>query len=418
MQKDLTRLLRDPNLIPPEKQNLLSCIADQSASLGMPCYLVGGFVRDLLLGQSINDFDIVVEGDAIQLGESLVKKYGGKLTQHYKFHTAIWHLPSSFLIHPSSLDLITARSETYAHPGALPTVKPSTIDDDLRRRDFTINAMAVRLDGDHFGEMLDPLDGQSDLEQKLIRVLHPHSFVDDPTRIFRTVRYAERYSFIIHPSSLILVNSASLAVLQDLSGERIRHELDLVFQEENSVQMLGRLHELGVFDAFHPSLPKFNLGYADFLKSVSRMEFGIPRDQVTVGYLLWLLDSPLEVVETLSKRLDFSSALRESCISIIQLKKDLPSLKDSKPSVWTFRLEKIPPLAVYVLWLVSDEPALKEFLVKWRHIKPKTTGNDLKARGLTAGPRYREILTKLRTAWLDGEVKSEKEEVELLNRLL
>ena len=114
MQKDLTRLLHDPNLIPSEKQNLLSKIASQAESLGMPCYVVGGFVRDLLLGQPINDLDIVVEGDAIALGKSLVEKYGGKLTPHYKFHTAIWYLPSreAFTLDPSSLDLITARSET------------------------------------------------------------------------------------------------------------------------------------------------------------------------------------------------------------------------------------------------------------------------------------------------------------------
>ncbi len=176
MQKDLLRLLRDPNLIPSENQILLSNIADQAASLGMPCYVVGGFVRDLLLGKPVNDLDIIVEGDAIELGTALVKKHGGKLTPHTKFRTAIWRLPSSFIIYPSSLDLITARKETYKTAGALPTIKPSTIDDDLRRRDFTINAIAIRLDGDYFGELLDPLNGQDDLEKGIIRVLHPRSF--------------------------------------------------------------------------------------------------------------------------------------------------------------------------------------------------------------------------------------------------
>ncbi|MBK9210117.1 MAG: hypothetical protein IPL71_18220 [Anaerolineales bacterium] len=164
--------MRDPNLILSEKQTLLSRIADQAAAMNMPCYIVGGFVRDLLLGRPVNDLDVIVEGDAIKLGNELVRKFGGKLTPHQKFYTAIWHLPSSFTLHPSSLDLITARTETYKHPGALPTVTPSTIDDDLRRRDFTINAMAVRLDGDHFGELLDPLNGQTDLENKIVRVLH------------------------------------------------------------------------------------------------------------------------------------------------------------------------------------------------------------------------------------------------------
>jgi len=130
------------------------------------------------------------------------------------------------------------------------------------------------------------------------------------------------------------------------------------------------------------------------------------------------LDSPVEVVEALSKRLDFPSTLSQACASLIQMKKDLRSLQESSPSVWTFHLEKIPPLAVYILWLVSNESALKAFLVNWRHIKPKTTGAVLKARGLAPGPRYRQILTQLRAAWLDGNVQNEKEEEEMLSRLL
>jgi len=414
MQKDLTRLLRDLNLIPSEKQNLLLDIASQAAALAMPCYVVGGFVRDLLLGQPINDLDIVVEGDAIKLGKSLVEKYGGTLTPHHKFHTAVWEIPTTLNIQRSTLDLITARAETYAHPGALPTVTPSTIDDDLRRRDFTINAMAVRLDGNHFGELLDPLDGQADLEKKIIRVLHPRSFIDDPTRIFRAVRYEQRYSFRIELSTF----NAQPSTFSPLSGKRLRHEFDLIFAEENSAAMLARLHELGVFDAFDPCLPKFNSDYANLLKSAPPAEFGVSEDQVTAGYLLWVLDSTAGVVESLSKRLVFSSALTQACKSIIQLKKDLPALKTSKPSAWTFYLEKIPPIVIYTLWLVSNEPALKEFLIEWRHIKPKTTGGDLKARGLVSGARYGEILASLRAAWLDGEVEDGEAEKERLNSLL
>jgi hypothetical protein len=169
---------------------------------------------------------------------------------------------------------------------------------------------------------------------------------------------------------------------------------------------------------FNPSLPKFNAEYVSFLKSAPPAEFGIPEKQLTAGYLLWLLDSSLDVVESLSRRFDFNSELRQACISLVQLKKDLPALKESKPSEWTFRLEKIPPIAVYILWLVSNESALKEFLINWRHVKSKTTGGDLKMRGLAPGPRYAEILTKLRAARLDGEIKNDKEEYHLLNTLV
>jgi tRNA nucleotidyltransferase (CCA-adding enzyme) len=418
MPNEIRRLMRDPHLIPSERQSLLSRIADQSASMGMPCYLVGGFVRSILLVKSANDLDIIVEGDAIELGGALVKKHGGKLTSHTKFRTAVWHLPSTFKLHFSTVDLITARRETYKTPGALPTVKPSTIDDDLRRRDFTVSAMAVRLDGDHFGELLDPLGGQTDLKKKLIRILHPQSFLDDPTRIFRAVRFEQRLNFKLESSTLNLINSESLAVLEKLSGERIRHEFDLIFGEENSTQMMARLYEVGVFNVFEPRLPIFNVQYSSLVNSKLAEEFGITYNRVSIGYLLWLIDSSVDTVQYISKRFDFTSELSNASIAAIQLKNDLPQLKEAKASEWTLRLEKAPLIAVYAVWLISNEPALKEFLVKWRHVKAAITGDYLKARGIPLGPRYKEILSQLRAAWLDGKVKNNKEEEELLNTLL
>ncbi len=417
MQKDdLLRLMRDPNLLPSEKQTLLSDIAAQAAAMDMPCYIVGGFVRDLLLNKPVNDLDVIVEGDAIKFGKSLVKQFGGKLTTHDKFHTAIWHLPLSFNLHPSSLDLITARKETYQRPGALPAIKPSTIDDDLHRRDFTINAMAVRLDGDHFGELLDPLNGQADLEKGIIRVLHPRSFMDDPTRIFRAIRYEARYSFNLEPSTLNLITSEALAVITRLSGERIRHELDLIFEEENSSQMILRAGNLGVFERIHPDLPMFDPAYSDYLNMDPILD--IPTSRAAMGYMLWLMDLMEAEIMSIAERLNFTSELTYSVWAASQLKKSLPFLVNSKPSVWTYALEKLPELSIYVVYLVSRENALLDYLSIWRHVKPHTTGNDLKARGLPSGPRFGEVLSQLRAAWLDGEVKNAEEEKELLNTLL
>jgi len=416
MKDEMLRLMRDPNLLPSEKQTLLSDIAAQAAAMDMPCYVVGGFVRDLLLGKPINDLDVIVEGDAIKLGEALVKKHGGKLTPHTKFRTAIWHLPSSFIIHPSSLDLITARKETYLMPGALPTVTPSTIEDDLRRRDFTINSMAIRIDGDHFGELLDPLNGQADLAEGLIRVLHPHSFIDDPTRIFRAIRYAARYSFIFHPSTANLINSESMDVIPRLSGQRIRHELDLFFEEENSAQMILRAGEFGLFEKIHPSLPLFNPDYSDFLEMDSTLD--IPTSKTEMGYMLWLMDLLEDQIMSIGQRLYFTSDLTYSVWAVSQLKKSLPFLVGATPSVWTYALEKLPLLSIYVVYLVSREDALLDFLSIWRHVKPHTTGDDLKARGLQPGPRFGEILSQLRAAWLDGEVTNDTQEKELLSKIL
>ena len=417
MQKDdLLRLMRDPNLLSSEKQTLLSNIAAQAAAMDMPCYIVGGFVRDLLLNKPVNDLDVIVEGDAIKFGKSLVKAFGGKLTAHDKFHTAIWHLPETWRLIPDTLDLITTRKETYLIPGALPTVTPSTIQDDLLRRDFTINSMAIRIDGNHFGELLDPLNGQADLKEGLIRVLHPRSFIDDPTRIFRAVRYEARCSFNLESSTLNLINSESLFVIQTLSGERIRHELDLIFEEENSSQMILRAGEFGLFKMIHPSLPLFNADYSYFLDVDPTLE--IPTSRIEIGYMLWLMDSTEDEIMSIGNRLDFTSDLRYSVWAVSQLKKSLPFLVGSTPSIWTFALEKLPLLSIYMVYLVSREDALLDFLSIWRHVKPHTTGNDLKARGLEPGPRFGEILSQLRAAWLDGDVVNRQQEEDLLSQII
>lgn len=417
MQKDdLLRLMRDPNLIPSEKQTLLSNIASQAASLNMPCYVVGGFVRDLLLGKPINDLDIIVEGDAIKLGKKLVEVYGGKLTPHFKFHTAIWHLPENFNLQPATLDLITARKETYEKPGALPTVTPATIEDDLRRRDFTINAMAIRLDGEAFGEILDPLEGQADLKQRVIRVLHPQSFIDDPTRIFRAIRYEVRYGFSMDAMTLDLVNSEALKILHSLSGERLRHELDLFFDEDQAVEMIWRAGGLGLLHSIHPKMPEFTQEYVEFLEM--DMTLDVQADRQTTGFILWFMSLSEEDVILLSNRLSFTNELTLAVWAGAQLKRGLPHLIDLKPSEWVYTLEKLPLLSIYAVYLVSGENALLSYISIWRHVKPRTTGNDLKELGLPAGPRFGEILLRLRSAWLDGEVSNESQEKELLTKLL
>jgi tRNA nucleotidyltransferase (CCA-adding enzyme) len=416
MEKETRRLLLNSNLLPSEKQTLLSRIAEQAAAMDMPCYVVGGFVRDLLLERPVKDLDIIVEGDAIKFGEGLVQKFGGRLTPHHKFHTAIWHLPSIFNLHPSTLDLISARSESYPAPGALPAVKPSSIEDDLLRRDFTINAMAIRLDGGHFAELLDPLNGQADLAAGLIRVLHPHSFIDDPTRIFRAIRYEARYSFVLEPSTLNLINSEALDALSRLSGERIRHELDLIFEEEGSAQMILRAGSLNVFENIHPQLPAFNPHYIHFLEMDPALD--IPANRAALGYMLWLMHLTEEDVLSVAERLSFSSDLTLFVWAAAQLMRSLVHLANSKPSVWTFAVEKLPLLSIYAVYLISRENALLDYLSLWRHVKPHTSGDDLKLHGLLPGPRFGEILHQLRAAWLDGEVHNESQEKELLAKIL
>lgn len=413
---DLLKKLLDSSLL-----DLIHRIADESSALGFPTYLVGGSVRDLLLARPIVDLDLTLESDAIKLGRVLVKKYGGDLTTHEKFFTATWSLksPVSTL---QSLDLISTRRETYSHPGALPTVTKSTLDDDLRRRDFTINAMAIRADGDHFGELYDPLHGQADLEKKLIRVLHPNSFIDDPTRILRAVRYAERYGFTIDSETLKLVNDESRKVLSGLSGERLRHEFDLIFEELNPAALLKQLAGLNLLDSIYPTVRSTQYAILSPVEpSPDFGEFVIPdmlSFKQTLCWVLWLMNSPALEIEGIAERLAFPVLLTKAVVSASTLKKDVPSFKDWKPSQWTFHLDDLPSLSIYAVYLVSRENALSEYLSKWQNVKPITTGDDLKARGLEPGPRFGEILRQLRAAWLDGEVKTEEEELKLLKRLL
>lgn len=408
--------LHNSNLVPPDKQALLARILEQAEALEMPTYLVGGFVRDALLGLPANDFDIVVEGDAIFLGESLVKKFGGRLVPHHKFHTAVWRHPSSLCDHELTLDLITARSEKYAYPGALPTVVPADIHADLRRRDFTINAMALCLRADSAVDLLDPFDGRADLQQGLLRVLHPASFSEDPTRILRAIRYAHRYSLKIEPSTAALINPDSLSVLNNLSARRLHHEFDLIFNEDDPALMITSAAQLGVLDAIHAGLPALDPSRGVHLKP--GLKFHLPLPRITLGYVLWLLDLPENLLDSIAERLNFSSGLRQAVNSASALLRALPALAGAKPSAWVLALDGLPLVSVYAVHLVTGESALLYYLTTWRHIKPNATGSDLKVRGLPPGAQYGKILNQLRAGWLDGQIKSREEEDRLLERLL
>jgi tRNA nucleotidyltransferase (CCA-adding enzyme) len=227
---------------------------------------VGGFVRDLLLGAPSVDFDLVVEIDAIGLAHSLVDVYGGRISSHRRFGTAKWRLDREHpnllqdlggrLVEadelPENLDFVTARTEFYLHPTALPSVERGNIKLDLHRRDFTINTLALRLDGRFYGQLLDYWGGGRDLREGLIRVLHSISFIDDPTRMLRAVRLEQRLGFEIESRTLELLKQA-LPLLDRVSGERIRSELILMFREGHLLEIMARLEEIGLLEAIHPA---------------------------------------------------------------------------------------------------------------------------------------------------------------------
>jgi tRNA nucleotidyltransferase (CCA-adding enzyme) len=205
-------------------------------------------------------------------------------------------------------------------------------------------------------------------------------------------------------------------VLSKLSGERIRNELDLILDEEKASQIILRIANLGVLDIIHSKIPEFKTDYSDFLEMDTRLD--IPADRRTMGYMLWFIDLSEDEVFSICNHLDFSNELTLAVWSASQLKRSLPHLVESKPSVWAYALEKLPLISIYAVYLVSREKSLLDYISLWRHIKPHTTGEDLKSRGLTPGPRYGEILSELRTAWLDGVLSSKTQEEELLKKLL
>jgi tRNA nucleotidyltransferase (CCA-adding enzyme) len=256
-----------------------------------------------------------------------------------------------------------------------------------------------------------------------VRVLHLRSFVDDPTRIFRAVRYAERCKFEIEPATLHLVSEEALGVLSTLSGERLRHEIDLIFEEKYTVDSLRRLNEMKVLASVHPALATAD--HERLVRLNDKMTFAFGKFLVpdilsfrqTLGWTLYLMDVlPLDL-ETIEGRLAFPVLLSKAVRGAASLFADLPSFAGWKPSQWTFHLDTLTALSVYAVWLVTSEPALQKYLSEWQDIRPFTTGDDLKARGLEPGPKFKEILTRLRSAWLDGEVKSEDEEKRLLEKL-
>ena len=425
--------------LPEVRMELLNRIAEIAAEEKSALYIVGGFVRDLLLDYPSLDFDLVVEGDAIKLAESVREIFGGRVTSHSRFGTAKWFIDKHRLTImgstkelretlPETLDFISARKEFYTHPTALPTVERGSIKLDLHRRDFTINTLALRLDGHHKGELYDYWGGLADLKGKLVKVLHSLSFVDDPTRILRAVRYEQRYGFQLDQRTQDLLLEAK-GLLKRVSGDRIRHELDRIFDEKNAAQMMDRLNQLTILDAIHPDLD-WDKSLLKLVKSLPEKEIpqewkieqdggGMPINRA-IMYTVWLMRSPLN--SGIIKRLKLVSFISEVIREASKLRGELKGLSKLPPSQVTVKLDRVSNLAIYAVYLEVKEPkykgTLSRYLSSWQHVESNITGLDLKKAGLDPGPRYAEILSRVRNAWLDGEIATKKDEKALLKSLL
>jgi len=401
--------------LPAELVNFMWLAGEIVLTRGERIYLVGGVVRDLLLGQANLDLDLVVEGNAIELAQRLKEINRGKITTHPRFNTAKlqWDRWSA--------DLATARAETYDKPGALPSVMPSSIDNDLSRRDFTINAMAIHLNPGDYGKLVDPYGGRNDLKNRIIRVLHEKSFIDDATRIWRGLRYEQRLDFHLERKTLRLLKR-DINMLDTISRDRIRYEIECILQERYPEKVLRRAEELGVLAKLHPAL-KGNGWLAEKFDQARRLTSPQPPEiELYLALLAYSLTSG--EAESLISRLNLPKSLAQTVRDAITLKSKLklvaiPGLSPS--SIYRF-LDGYSSQALVANSLATESPAASQnirlFLSRLKHIETSLTGKDLIKMGIAQGPQIREILEMLHEARLNGKVTTRQDEEELVRSWL
>jgi tRNA nucleotidyltransferase (CCA-adding enzyme) len=392
--------------LPPEELLLFEAVRSQAESAGLSAYLVGGTVRDLLLDRHSLDVDIVIEGDAVRLAREVAARTGARLAKTTAFGTATLKA-NSF-----SLDLATARSETYSRPGALPKVTPSTIDADLLRRDFTINAIALQLTAPAANKLLDPTGGAADLRAGHVRVLHDRSFQDDATRILRAVRYEARFRFRLEERTLDLLKR-DLPYLDRISGTRIRQELARTFAEPDPERALARLQDLGVLAAIHPALT-FTRGQA---AAVPRL-----REMHAQPLSLWPLlfwNVPSNRLPDAVRRLALTRA-QSAAVEAVPHARDLqPRLeRAARPSQIARLIDPLPLPTACALAAISPSPGITAYLTAGRTTRPILRGDDVIALGVLRGPDVADVLALLRAAKLDGEVKTRADEQDLVEEFL
>jgi tRNA nucleotidyltransferase (CCA-adding enzyme) len=387
-------------------------------------FAVGGFIRDLMLRRPNLDIDIVIEGDGIEFAKDFAKGYEARVRSYKKFGTAVVIFPDGFKI-----DVATARLEYYEYPAALPTVELSSLKLDLYRRDFTINTLAVELNPESFGQLIDYFGTQRDFKDKAIRVLHNYSFVEDPTRVFRAIRYEQRLGFRIgkHTSNLI-VNAVRMDLPVQLSGRRLTNELKLILSEEDPAPAIRRMHEYKLLPFLHadviysPSLERLLAEIRSVLAwyNLSFLGNGCRRWLV---YLLALADNlSSEGLENFCRRMEFPPWLthwlvdgRAKSISVGQ---GFYRKGDLKPSEIYRLLEGFDPeWLLFIMAKTQQERTRRAISLYFRNlqeVRPALQGKDLKAMGITPGPIYRQILDRLLDGRLNGELSSREEEVEFV----
>ncbi len=371
-------------------------------------YAVGGTVRDLLLGQAIIDVDLAVEGDAIAVVREALP--AARANTHARFGTA------TLVIDGTRIDMATARAETYARPGALPKTRPASIDEDLRRRDFAVNALALRLDTEP--ALLDPCGGGADIASRQIRVVYDGSFVDDATRIFRALRYAARLDFELEKRTAHLLREG-LRYVDAISGDRLRREIERMLGEARAGRALEAAHASGALQAAHPALH-----WSTAKSSAYHAEAAARAPRLQYGFALLSAGAPIDEAELIVSRLKLTreEAAAVRCATAMRKVSDLLRRPNVKPSGVAMLLDRYPMAAVLAFAMTTGNNIASEislrYLDEWRGTKPLLTGRDLVEIGVPEGPQVQRGLQLLRAARLDGWARAREDERALIMRFV
>ncbi len=427
-RKDIARLMKER--LPGPILAMLREMGEVGASLGLKVYAVGGFLRDLLLQKENLDVDIVVEGDGIAFAVEYARRTDSRVRTHRKFGTAVIIFPDGFKV-----DVASTRREYYLAPGALPTVEGASLRHDLYRRDFTINTLALSLDGERFGELLDFFGAQRDLREQAIRVLHNLSFVEDPTRMFRAVRFEQRLDFRLGMQTEQLLKSAvRMGFLERVRGPRLFNELSIILKEHAPFRAAARMAELDLLKCIHPALKVREttgrlFDQADRALHWHDLLYTGKECRRWVVYSLCLFESlDHDALTGVCARLQIPTRYRGLYLGEREEAHRTLSVMERRAA------RKRPPRASEIHgWLqgFSEEILLylmartvreevrrwvSQFITHLREVRPALGGKDLLALGLVPGPVLKEVLAELLAARLDGKVGSRSEEEALVRK--
>lgn len=415
--RNVSELLR--GFLPEDLYSLVKKIGEIADRHGLNAYIVGGFVRDLILGRKNYDIDIVVEGDATVFAKQVAKELGAKVHTFDRFKTATLVFPDG-----NRIDMASARTEVYRAPGAFPEVDMAPLKKDLFRRDFTINTLAVKINASDFGRLIDFFGGLKDIKDRKIRVLHSLSFVEDPTRILRALRFATRYRFELgrHTGKLLKM-AVERKLFKTVEGQRIYHELKQILLEENPLRVFLKLERYGILGELFPDL-NWNRYKKDLFERVRKLvnwhKLTFPNSEtkyhlVYLGALLFR--EPISKVEGYLKELSFPEKEAETLLRYLrELSKTLTSLKAVElPSQVYTTLDRKSDEFLLLLAAVSPEvePSVLNFMKEWRYVKPLVTGEDLKRLNLKPSPSFKEYLNKIKYAIIDGKLPKESRDEQL-----